>query len=65
MFGIKTLDSGLTEESARTSNSESFENGIELLGVTGLEDLLQDNVATCIEDFRNCGIKVWMLTGDK
>ena len=36
-----------------------------MLGTTGLEDLLQDNVAATIKDFRKSGIKVWMLTGDK
>lgn len=35
------------------------------MGVTGVEDLLQDNLKECIEDFRNAGIKIWMLTGDK
>ena len=30
-----------------------------------MEDLLQDNVKNCISDFREAGIKVWMLTGDK
>ena len=35
------------------------------MGVTAVEDLLQDEVATCIEQFRLAGIKVWMLTGDK
>jgi magnesium-transporting ATPase (P-type) len=30
-----------------------------------MEDLLQDNVKACISDFREAGIKVWMLTGDK
>ena len=36
-----------------------------LLGVTALEDMLQDNVYKCISDFRAAKIKVWMLTGDK
>jgi len=27
--------------------------------------LLQENVKNCITDFRDAGIKVWMLTGDK
>jgi P-type E1-E2 ATPase len=36
-----------------------------LLGVTAVEDLLQENVAISINDFRSAGIKVWMLTGDK
>ena len=35
------------------------------MGITAVEDLLQDEVATCIEQFRLAGIKVWMLTGDK
>lgn len=30
-----------------------------------MEDLLQDNVYNCIQDFRAAGIRVWMLTGDK
>ena len=44
---------------------EDLENNIELLGVTALEDLLQDKVADCIRQFREANIKVWMLTGDK
>ena len=36
-----------------------------LLGVTGVEDLLQDNVSSCIQDFLQAEMKVWMLTGDK
>ena len=35
-----------------------------LLAVTGVEDTLQDQVGTCIEDFRKADIRVWMLTGD-
>ena len=35
------------------------------MGVSGVEDLLQDNVKSCIEDFIAANIKVWMLTGDK
>ena len=38
---------------------------MELLGITGVEDKLQDNVALVIESLRNAGIQVWMLTGDK
>lgn len=36
-----------------------------LLGVTGVEDLLQDDVKQVISTLREAGIKVWMLTGDK
>jgi phospholipid-translocating ATPase len=36
-----------------------------ILGVTGVEDLLQDDIKNVIATIRNAGIKVWMLTGDK
>ena len=42
-----------------------LENNMDFLCVTGVEDLLQDDVATTIENLRNAGMKVWMLTGDK
>ena len=29
-----------------------------------MEDELQEDVEECINDFRNAGIKFWMLTGD-
>lgn len=41
------------------------ESGLDLLGVTGVEDKLQDGVRVSLETLRNAGIKVWMLTGDK
>ncbi len=36
-----------------------------MLGVTAVDDLLQEDVAPCVNDFQDAGIKVWMLTGDK
>ena len=42
-----------------------LENNMDFLCVTGVEDLLQDDVATTIDNLRNAGMKVWMLTGDK
>ena len=42
-----------------------IENNMDFLCVTGVEDLLQDDVATTIDNLRNAGMKVWMLTGDK
>ena len=44
---------------------DELEEEMELLGVTGVEDKLQDDVALTIENLRSAGIKVWMLTGDK
>ena len=42
-----------------------LENNMDFLCVTGVEDLLQDDVANTIDNLRNAGIKIWMLTGDK
>ena len=44
---------------------EAIEDGMEFLAVTGVEDRLQDHVLETIEKFRDAGIQVWMLTGDK
>jgi magnesium-transporting ATPase (P-type) len=65
MFGQKMLPSGTTKDSLKEEPLDNLEDDIELLGITGLEDLLQDNVAECIKQFRDAKIKVWMLTGDK
>lgn len=45
--------------------SEYLEHDLELLGLTGVEDKLQDDVKSTLELLRNAGIKIWMLTGDK
>ncbi|RUS21178.1 hypothetical protein BC938DRAFT_475461, partial [Jimgerdemannia flammicorona] len=45
--------------------SEILEKELELLGLTGVEDKLQDGVKTTLELLRNAGLKIWMLTGDK
>lgn len=35
------------------------------MGITGVEDKLQDNICQSLENARNAGINIWMLTGDK
>ena len=45
--------------------TELLEHDMEYLGVTGVEDTLQDAVPQTIENMQNAGIAVWMLTGDK
>ena len=52
------------EEQLEALASE-IETQIELLGVTAIEDKLQEDVGGTIDRLRNAGIKVWMLTGDK
>ena len=44
---------------------DELENNIELLGVSAIEDELQDNVKETIYKFTSIGIKICMLTGDK
>ena len=43
----------------------SMEKDFDLVGVTGIEDKLQDEVVSTIQDLKLANIKVWMLTGDK
>ena len=38
---------------------------MEFLGITGVEDKLQEDVNYTLENLSNSGIKTWMLTGDK
>ncbi len=44
---------------------QQIEQNMSFVGITAVEDLLQDNVKYSIELLREAGIKVWMLTGDK
>lgn len=43
---------------------DKYEQGQKLIGITGIEDSLQDGVPLTIEMLRDAGIKVWMVTGD-
>ena len=42
-----------------------IESGMTLVGSTAIEDKLQEEVKETIEAFKETGIKVWVLTGDK
>ncbi|XP_053340907.1 phospholipid-transporting ATPase VB [Clarias gariepinus] len=42
-----------------------MENNLTLLGATGIEDRLQENVPETIQALREAGMQVWVLTGDK
>jgi phospholipid-translocating ATPase len=44
---------------------DKLETRLELLALTGVEDKLQVDVQETLETMRACGVKVWMLTGDK
>lgn len=44
---------------------DQLESDMELLGITGVEDKLQEDIRNTLEALRNAGINVWMITGDK
>lgn len=44
---------------------QELEQDMVVLGITAIEDRLQDHVAETIGDLLQAGVKVWMLTGDK
>nr|XP_053653910.1 phospholipid-transporting ATPase IF-like isoform X2 [Cherax quadricarinatus] len=52
-------------EAAVREVTERMEAELQLLGATGVEDLLQEGVQETLESLRVAGIKVWVLTGDK
>ncbi|KAI9221118.1 hypothetical protein BC828DRAFT_397693 [Blastocladiella britannica] len=44
---------------------DAVERDLTLLGCSAIEDRLQDRVPETIDFLLKCGIKVWMLTGDR
>ncbi|XP_033236446.1 phospholipid-transporting ATPase ID isoform X8 [Drosophila pseudoobscura] len=44
---------------------EEIESDMQLVGVTAIEDKLQDGVPKAIANLQSAGIKIWVLTGDK
>jgi len=44
---------------------DTMEQDLKYIGISAIEDKLQDEVGETIESLRNAGINVWMLTGDK
>lgn len=44
---------------------ERLEKNMDFLCVTGVEDKLQEDIKPSLENIKNAGLKVWMLTGDK
>ncbi|XP_072529657.1 phospholipid-transporting ATPase VB [Salminus brasiliensis] len=53
------------KEELLMDTAADMENNLTLLGATGIEDRLQENVPETIQALREAGIQVWVLTGDK
>ncbi|XP_035434011.2 phospholipid-transporting ATPase IF [Spodoptera frugiperda] len=63
---IKRLDGKSAEALQQvTQQYRTLERNLTLLGATGVEDCLQDNVADTLASLRAAGVKTWVLTGDK
>ena len=45
--------------------ADACERNLTVVGCSGVEDELQEDIAEVIQDFRAAGIKFWMLTGDQ
>jgi len=45
--------------------AEEIERDLDLVGITAIEDKLQDGVPETISTLLDAGIRVWMITGDK
>ncbi|XP_018059116.1 PREDICTED: probable phospholipid-transporting ATPase IF [Atta colombica] len=56
---------GAERETRITRAYNLMESELTLLGVTAVEDRLQDKVEETLECLRVAGIKIWVLTGDK
>ena len=44
---------------------DEIEGGLTFLGCSAIQDKLQDGVPETIKTIMDCGIRIWMLTGDK
>ncbi|KAJ8424437.1 hypothetical protein Cgig2_002749 [Carnegiea gigantea] len=63
---FKEANSTLVDREWRIAEiCQKIEHDLEILGVTAIEDKLQDGVPETIETLRKAGINFWMLTGDK
>ncbi|KAH7576968.1 hypothetical protein JRO89_XS01G0184100 [Xanthoceras sorbifolium] len=63
---FKEASSTLVDREWRIAETcQRLERDLEVLGVTAIEDRLQDGVPETIETLRKAGINFWMLTGDK
>ncbi|KAL2331677.1 hypothetical protein Fmac_019258 [Flemingia macrophylla] len=63
---FKEASSTLVDREWRVADvCQRVEHDLDILGVTAIEDRLQDGVPETIETLRKAGINFWMLTGDK
>ena len=61
----KQARNSLNRETACRDLETELMQGLDFLGVSGVEDKLQEDCAFTIQGLRQAGIRIWMLTGDK
>jgi len=54
-----------TQEAKMAEVGAKLEKGLKFVGVTAVEDRLQDGVPEAISIIKEAGIRLWVLTGDK
>ncbi|CAJ0957740.1 unnamed protein product, partial [Mesorhabditis belari] len=59
------MDTTSEREMMLAQKADEIESNLTLLGVTGVEDKLQEGVSDTISSLREAGLQVWLLTGDK
>lgn len=59
------LSNAVDKEEMMNAHGAIIERGLELIGVSAIEDKLQDEVPETIDLLMRAGIRVWVLTGDK
>ncbi|GAB0089123.1 Phospholipid-transporting ATPase [Sergentomyia squamirostris] len=67
-WAVKHKECEMTMESREKKLRDSFisiEKNLTLLGVTGIEDRLQEGVPETLSSLLSAGIVIWVLTGDK
>ena len=63
---FRSAQSSITDrEQLLTSAAAKVEQDLRFLGISAVEDRLQDEVPEVIADLAKAGIVLWMLTGDK
>jgi len=54
-----------TKDQRVADTAAEMEQDLQIVGISAVEDRLQDGVAEAIETLKLAGIRVWVLTGDK
>jgi len=65
LHAARLAKSAAAREQGVRETVDRLEVEMELLCLTAVEDLLQNNVQQTLEKLRNANVRTWMLTGDK